>query len=236
MATKTPAVRKGFASTKPLPKQSKKGGKGSRIGSASAVYPLYSSTSLLPMTKLVTLPYAMEFLASSAGFSYNTFYSHNCHDPDYTGGGHQPRGWDQLKVFFKFYRVLSCKVHARFSWEETPSQSACVGIYVDDDSSFDYSTTTDLYERNGYRLTKNLNPDRDAVVTAQETVDIDKWTRGALKTSRTAVGSSPTEAAPFIHVFSIFNNTAAATYGGVRIHVQLEYRVLASEPNPVGGS
>lgn len=202
----------------------------------SAVYPVYRSVSGFPMQKVVTLPYAMEMLTSSAGFSTQTFRTIDMHDPDYTGGGHQCRGWDQYKVFYRYYRVLSVLARSRFSWEETPSQSQAVGMYIDDDATFDYSNTNDLYEKCGPTRVKLLTPDRNAVVRISMLANISKLTGGALDNVRSLCTGSPTETGPYIHVWAVPNNTGTLTYGGVRVHIQLEYTVELMEPLAVGGS
>lgn len=189
------------------------------------------------MTRSVTLPYHMEMMSStSGGFSTQTFRTIDMHDPDYTGGGHQCRGWDQYKVFYRYYRVTHVLVKARYSWEETPSQCHSVGMYVDDDSTFDYSNTNDLYEKTGPRLARLLTPDRTSVVNITTNVPIDRYTRGALKNIRTLCTASPTETGPYVHIWAVPNNTGVLSYGAVRIHIELQYTVDLHEPLAISGS
>lgn len=201
-----------------------------------STYPRYSALPGLPSVKNVILPYHMEYVTSvGSTITSQTFNSANAHDPDYTGTGHQPRGWDQYKAFYKSYRVTACSIKATFFWEETPSQSHSCGIYIDDDSTFAFSNTNDLYEKNG-KKTRHLLPDRTNKVVLSEYVNLSKCTNKALMTQRTAVGSSPSEAAPFIHVWSIANNTATLSYGPVRVHCQLHYHIQLFEPVDITGS
>jgi len=204
--------------------------------SSRSVYPRYAALPGIPSVKTVVLPYHMEYLTSAGStFSVQTFNSANAHDPDYTGGGHQPRGWDQYKAFYKFYRVTAVSIKVTFFWEETPSQSHACGIYIDDDSSFYFSNTNDLFEKNA-RKTRQLTSDRTSKVVLTERLNLRNCTNKALMTQRTAVGSSPSEAAPFIHVWSVANNTATLTYGGVRVHCGLHYHVQLFEPVDLAGS
>jgi len=208
----------------------------SRAKTYKRVYPKFSSIPALPSVKTVILPYHMEYITSVGNvITYQTFNSFNCHDPDYTGSGHQPRGWDQWKALYKYYRVLSCSIRAVFFWEETPSQSHTCGIFIDDDATFGYTGTNDLFEKCG-KNTRTLTSDRTSKVILRTYVNMFKSTNKALRTSRTPVGSSPTETAPYIHVWSIANNTASLTYGAVRVHVGLHYKVQLFEPIDILGS
>lgn len=189
----------------------------------------------MPYKKIIKMPYDMEFITLSSGFIYNTFRSNSCHDPDWSGGGHQPRGWDQIKTFYKYYRVLSCMAYARFSWDRDADNSHVVGIYVDQDSSFDFNNSADLYERNGFRTTKLLTGDKARVVWCKQYVPINKMTVNGLSVDRIPTDSNPVNAAPYIHVFTCPNNVTTPT-AYVRVHVKLIYKVIVFEPVDVGGS
>ncbi len=39
-----------------------------------------------------------------------TFHGNGLEDPDNTGAGHQPTGWDQWKALYQFYKVQACKM------------------------------------------------------------------------------------------------------------------------------
>ncbi len=68
---------------------------------------------IIPSKATVNLPYATSFnpLSGTAvtGTSIQVFSLNNCHDPDFTFTGHQPRSWDQYKLFYLRYRVIGCK-------------------------------------------------------------------------------------------------------------------------------
>jgi len=200
------------------------------------VYPAYSSMPGLPTTKTIVMPYHMEMITNSAGISYNTFRSNSIYDPDYTGTGHQPRSHDQWAQYYKYYRVLSCYVKSIFFWEEIPSQSHAVGLYIDDNATFAFSSSLDLYEKSGPRFTKQLLSDRTSRILVQRRINLSKFANKALRDQRTAFGSNPTLDGPFIHVWTLPNNTTSLTYGGVRVHVVLHYKVQVFEPLDITGS
>lgn len=199
-------------------------------------YPMYSSMCGLPITKTVNMPYHMEFVTSSAGITYQTFRSNSIYDPDYTYGGHQPRSHDQYAAYYKYYRVLSCSVRATFFWDTIPSQSHCVGIYVDDNTTFAYSSSLDLYEKSGLRFTKPLLPSSLARVTVARRLNMSRMSNKALKDQRTEFNSNPAMDGSFIHIWTLPNNTGALTYGAVRVHVAMVFRVQMFEPLDITGS
>jgi len=63
-------------------------------------------------TKHVTLRYVANREmngAAGAGDVWN-IRANGCHDPDQTGTGHQPYGWDTYKTLYNHYTVLSSKI------------------------------------------------------------------------------------------------------------------------------
>jgi len=199
-------------------------------------YPMYSSICGLPTTKTVNMPYHMEFTTSTAGIHYNTFRSNSIYDPDYTGGGHQPRSHDQYAAYYKYYRVLSTSIRATFYWDTIPSQSHCVGIYVDDNGTFAYSSSLDLYEKSGTRYTKPLLPSSLAKTSVYRKLNMSRMSNKALKDQRTEFNSNPSLDGPLIHIWTLPNNTGALTYGAVRVHVAMVFRVQMFEPLDITGS
>lgn len=62
---------------------------------------------LLKHKILTTLTYCdTKTITPGTGAAHHWFRLNNLHDPDYTGGGHQPAFYDNWKLLFKNYRVL----------------------------------------------------------------------------------------------------------------------------------
>lgn len=57
------------------------------------------------ITKLKYSAAATLSLANSYSYTFNL---NSCFDPDRTGGGHQPYGYDQLTPIYNRYRVIAC--------------------------------------------------------------------------------------------------------------------------------
>lgn len=56
---------------------------------------------------ITSMKYTETFTLSSLVNAYR-FRMNGGYDPNYTGGGHQPYGWDQLSAIYNRYRVISC--------------------------------------------------------------------------------------------------------------------------------
>jgi len=200
-----------------------------------SAYPRYSTMPGLKSIVTIKMPYHMETVATAAGFTYTTFNSNSIYAPQYSGG-HQPRSHDQWAQYYKYYRVTYMTISSHFSWEETPSQSFCVGIYLDDNASFYYSGSNDLYEKSGFKYTRALLPDRSSRVIIKRRLSLRAATNKTTDQERTAFGASPDKAGPLFHVWALPNNTGSLSYGGVRIHTCCIYTVQLFEPLDIGGS
>jgi len=107
-----------------------------------------SFSSFLPSTKVVKLTYKQNLaMVSTSGIIYkNQFAIGNLYDPDYTGAGHQPHGFDQLAALYKQYVVMGAKMTVNFRNAATNNIPHQVGSWLDRDLSIDETTMTALAE------------------------------------------------------------------------------------------
>lgn len=68
-----------------------------------------------PDVMSVQLKYSRNGAFTGTGQASNVFRGNSCFDPDFTGIGSQPRGFDQWKLFYRRYRVIASKCTARAS-------------------------------------------------------------------------------------------------------------------------
>ncbi len=68
--------------------------------------------SIAPAHIVRTLRYCQQFGSTGTGTapSVQQFRLNDCYDPDYTGTGHQPMGFDQMMTLYATFRVLSTRV------------------------------------------------------------------------------------------------------------------------------
>lgn len=122
------------------------GTKRSSSGSGSASkrfksgYPVGSSTQVAtgPPTLIRKLRYSDTVTASPSTSASNYFFSANgCYDPDITGTGHQPMGFDQYMLLYNHFKVTSSKITVSFVSPATDTQADNVicAIYLDDSTN-----------------------------------------------------------------------------------------------------
>ena len=90
-------------------KHAKKGNK--KRGKRGAVRKMTNvNKSLGPFAQryITSMKYSQTFTISSALGAVQRFNLNNIYDPDRTGVGHQPYGYDQLGAIYNRYRVIAC--------------------------------------------------------------------------------------------------------------------------------
>jgi len=165
-------------------------------------------------------------------FSVNGMY-----DPDISGLGHQPMGFDQLMALYEHYTVTSCKITASFV-NESSTENAYVGIALFPDSSVE-ATPSKLVE-NGLLKRVWLAPKGDSkcqqIITQTCTVAKLNGRTGSIvgdELYRGDVASNPSEQSYF-HVFAY--NLASVSSCTVRIDCIVEYDAVFTEPRKLAQS
>lgn len=78
-------------------------------------------------------------------FAYNTFMVNSLYDPDVSGTGHQPMGFDQLTPLYNRYIVTGAKITTSFENSATTvNAGVTVGITVHEGQTFYASTAQDV--------------------------------------------------------------------------------------------
>lgn len=79
--------------------------------------PFTRNLSGFPLTIRATLKYhqGLVFQSVSGSVSKNAFRANGMFDPDETGTGHQPMGFDQLAGIYARYKVVSSRIKVTFS-------------------------------------------------------------------------------------------------------------------------
>lgn len=106
---------------------------------------------ICPTRKVVRLRYRGTFQLNATGgvVAAHTLSANGMFDPDITGTGHQPAGFDQWMVFYNHYTVLGARIKATFvssSTSSTLSQS-WIGCTVASGTSLGTTTTEGVLEK-----------------------------------------------------------------------------------------
>lgn len=108
------------------------------------VRPVFTRTAF-PASKITTLKYTEGYITvdapvgSSAGY---VFRANGLFDPNYTGTGHQPLGFDQWCAMYNRYVVLASKIKVTFYATDTETLDVVAGVAV-----YDTTTTASSIEK-----------------------------------------------------------------------------------------
>ncbi len=223
---------RGRSKTKPQkPRNSK------QVASSTSAFPVYGPLAFFPPVLHTKFPYnATLILAASTGLNTYLFNSNNMYDPDYTGTGHQPRGWDQANTYYKYYRVKSVTLDVSATWNAIPDAAYYVGVFVDSDATITYTSFQDFIERYGPSKFRVLKPSVLASVKLPRIkVDLDKLSNKALSVQRTAVSSAPDLPGPRLGIWWGRMDGGTPSYYPLII-CNLVYECELFEPTDIGSS
>lgn len=198
---------------------------------SARVNEIYSTA--FPREMKVTLRYT-EFLTSTSTTALNfdqVMNLNSIYDPNRTGAGHQPQGYDQWALFYNRYRVDGCKISS--TWTNAPTAGSTVSILANNDATAILDPIVINESPLGY--TKGMTAGGPAV-TISRNYDLAQLT-GVTRAVYNAddrysapFGSSPTEVL-VAHVGSW--DAASYTYS---YHIQMWFYVTLFDPIQLGTS
>lgn len=173
------------------------------------------------------------------------FNANSIYDPDNTGGGHQPNGFDQWSVFYNHYHVIASKISVNFQSVGATAQvgAQICGIGLRDTVGV-ATTVTEITEQGNtaYRHITDNDSSR-AALTIRKTFSAKKFfnkrsivdnseLRGQM--GNLGTGSNPSELALF-QVFAGHMDTSAVG-DPMYAYVTIEYIAVLTEPKELGQS
>lgn len=177
--------------------------------------PYYSNSSLsVPVTGL------------GVGYVYS---ANGLYDPDISGTGTQPMGFDQMMVFYEHYTVFSARIRVTF---RNFSTAIAPVVYIA--ARGDTTVFTDPLQimETGNTVSTQLMPAnitgslKELTMTVRVAAFLGFDDLMDSNVARGDIASNPTEGV-FFHVGAFYNETAAA--GTVTFQVRLEYDAVFSE-------
>jgi len=223
-------------------KRTKKASKGGRKRTRKARLPRYNMgmVSGMPNVRKVSMRYVEEVsLTSTSGIlTLHLFRANSVFDPNQTGTGHQPMGYDQMGTLYNHYVVLGAKITVhQLRTNTTAVLSQAIGIYLDDDTSTHTDYTGFIESKKGQtKVSVSTNAQSGANVvrgwySPKKFFNIkdvkDNWTRiGA------SVGNNPAEEA----FFYLWYKTCDGSTSACNFLVQIDYIVEFAEPKTLGQS
>lgn len=195
--------------------------------------PGLSSTSPLPKVFKWKTKYVETIVGlnpGAAGIMANYLFSCNgLYDPDITGAGHQPIGFDQLMPLYDHYRVIGSRIRATFANTDS-TFSQMVGIKIQDNTTVSETDMGILIENGPMRWTTvaALNGGDSVKTLTMNFSAKNYFGKSALSDNdyRGDVSNNPDEQAYFRLVAQ---PTSANDSGDVRVTVEIEYIAILSE-------
>jgi len=108
---------------------------------------------------------------TAAGLSVQTYRLNSLYDPDESGAGTQPVGFDEIMQFYEYYRVLKCKVHI----EAINAGTAAIIAVMPNRDSTDPTQITAMAANNGGRSKSVAGTYGQNKVTFDFEIDIAKF-------------------------------------------------------------
>lgn len=196
-----------------------------------------------PLRKYVTLRYAQQInLTPSVGGANHLFRLNSLYDPDYTGVGHQPLGYDQWTTIYDKYAVRRARIKITEVTDSTGSNTPCytfigirhkpTGTPTSGEEAMENPDYSD-FMLSGMNEGANGNPRKKVLV---QEVDIVKFlNRGNIDDSDllTTVSTNPVnEVYADINTLPINGNTA----GTMHFVVEIEFDVIFQQPKALAQS
>lgn len=188
-----------------------------------------------PKKYVTTLRYNDRFVldAGAALAASHVYVANGLWDTDYTGGGHQPYGFDTIMPLYDHYVVIGCKFTVTFMNRDA-SNTQVVGITVRDR----VTTTTDWRINTESGNTKWTNLGVETASSANKTLRYNLNPAKFLGISkplasenlRGTISTNPAETAN-VHIWA--TSGTAADVGFVDCFVQIQYRVVFIEPQQI---
>lgn len=174
--------------------------------------------------------------SGTLGADVHVFRANGPYDPSYTGVGAQPRGYDQMALFYNHVTVIGSKISATFTSASASNEEYICGIATR--ASNVAKTTAFEYQEAGnckwkYLMQGHQGGPPKVVVTQKynNTFLFGPNTKGQVMNPeiRSSTGAAPTEQA-WWHVFT--NSVDESTDNqGLNVSVLIHYICVWTEPN-----
>lgn len=188
-----------------------------------------------PRQRIVNLRYVTSYTqqCSTGTLAALRFRANGIYDPDYSAGGHQPFGFDQMAQFYNHMEVQSSKIRVRAvnGPYSASYDHAMTGIYLADDATTAYNWTTFSESgRGSHSLMALANTENHNLSSSYS---LKKFFTKKLDNSSTVL-TDPTEQAYYVlwlQSADMATSTAIITY-----EITIDYKVKFYEPKDIVAS
>lgn len=179
-------------------------------------------------------------ITASAGLmKYQQFRANGLYDPDYTGIGHQPMGFDELMAQYNHYTCIGSKINVCYSGGTNPYLAA-IALYAGSGDVTVVPSEVKERQRTVWKFVPQNGGDRPYPVILRKKFSAKKFFHvkaivGESQYKGTSTANPIEEA--FFAVYAGPDDEGGSTdVGPVIISVTIEYIVIFSEPKVMGQS
>ena len=199
------------------------------------------SKNILRDKQRVTMRYSTSITLTGgvAGSFGHIFDANGLYDPDRTGFGHQPRGFDEMMALYSKYVVTGAKIHCRY---RNAGTGRCIPYIIVTDTQTVGSGVTDALEHSGCvsgtrRLLRTSTPDESGLAcqsSLKHSVNVRSW-KGVsdLLADTSLQGTGSTN--PSDSIYFIVGGVADTAFNLV-MDVDIEFTALMLDPKQPGQS
>lgn len=166
----------------------------------------------------------------------HVFCANGLYDPNITGAGHQPRGYDEIQALYDHYVVIAAKITVHFSNTTATEQGHTIAISLTD-SSTTYSDQNNYLE-GGYVSYNVIPKDQTVPIVLEMACNPNKYLGRSKPLSDPDLkgnsGLNPQEKA-FFHISAQPLDKATDT-SNIQCAVRIEYSAIFIEPKVPGQS
>lgn len=167
---------------------------------------------------------------SAGAAAVYVFTVNGLYDPNITGIGHQPSGFDQYMALYNQYVVLGSTIKVTFANTEATQQQVC-GIFVEDLAT----TSPDMrkYVENGNGVWSNIGPAGagSQPLTLRHSCDVSKYSHTSIYNEENFAGSSSSNPnnTHYYHIVGIAAD-GSTDVGVLVLNVEIRYDVIFRDP------
>lgn len=207
-----------------------------RISSMRSPTVGYINNYLLGKSKLIRHTYGISttISASAGGVGNHCLNLNGLYDPDSTGAGHQPLGFDQMLAFFKHYCVVGCKVTATFIDTSGDGGNHFAALGYSSSPANPFVTTAGAFMQ--HFIEAKTGRYVDIISDYDKAVLKLNWSlrklEGITKPSQAIdwTGDSSGNPPQISNAQLYYCNTDESSSASCRIHVQMDFLVLWTDP------
>lgn len=195
-------------------------------------YPFLARTPF-PAIQYARLPYVHELaINATASPTLHTFVANGLFDPDLTGSGHAPLGFNQYMLRYNHYEVLGSQIIAKFVPNGTVE--CHVGVYRDDNASAS-SSLTELLEQTGSKY-RTVTLNSTSPVTIKQSYSQRKAFGKSARGTHRHLGDSSANPLEKQYYMVWQNGISAGDPTGITVLIRINYIVKFSELKTLASS